>query len=127
MFHPGDLMSKGKILVVDDDAFFRALCSYFLTSGGFFVKSASTGAEALGLVDNEIFDIVITDLVMPVISGMEVLERTKQHNTLTDVIVITGHGSIETTIAALKAGAFYYIRKTLTQDELRHTEEIHPR
>src|SRR3990170_8404014 len=114
-------MSKGKILVVDDDAFFRALCSDILTSGGFFVKSASTGTEALGLVDNESFDIVITDLVMPVVSGMEVLERTKQHNTLTDVIVITGHGSIETAIAALKAGAFDYIRKPLNEDELLHT------
>ena len=114
-------MSKGKILVVDDDAFFRALCSDILTSGGYLVKSASTGAEALGLVDNESFDVVITDLVMPVVNGMEVLERTKQHNTLTDVIVITGHGSIETAIAALKAGAFDYIRKPLNEDELLHT------
>lgn len=114
-------MSKGKILVVDDDAFFRALCSDILTSGGFFVKTASNGGEAIELVDNETFDIVVTDLVMPNVSGMDVLDRTKRHNTLTDVIVITGHGSIETAIAALKAGAFDYIRKPLNEDELLHT------
>lgn len=114
-------MSKGKILVVDDDAFFRALCSDILTGGGFLVKAVSSGAEAVDLIESEPYDIVITDLVMPGVSGMEVLERTKQHNTLTDVIVITGHGSIESAIGALKSGAFDYIRKPLNEDELLHT------
>ncbi|HAO92321.1 MAG: hypothetical protein A2X93_05740 [Deltaproteobacteria bacterium GWC2_56_8] len=114
-------MSKGRILVVDDDAFFRVLCADILTSGGFFVKTATTGVEAVNIVETEPVDIVITDLVMPDIDGMEVLERTKQHNTLIDVIVVTGHGSIETAIAALKTGAFDYIRKPLNEDELLHT------
>ncbi len=112
---------KGTILVVDDDAFFRVLCSDILTAGGYSVKTASTGADAIRLVDSEPVDIVITDLVMPDLSGLEVLQRTKQHNTLIDVIVITGHGSIETAIEALKSGAFDYIRKPLNEDELLHT------
>lgn len=114
-------MNKGKILVVDDDAFFRVLCSDILMNGGFSVKSAPSGLDALNIIENEDFDIIITDLVMPEIGGLEVLQRTKQHNTLIDVIVITGHGSIETAIEALKRGAFDYIRKPLNEDELLHT------
>ncbi|MDO8427346.1 MAG: diguanylate cyclase [Deltaproteobacteria bacterium] len=112
---------KGKILVADDDAFFRVLCSDILTAGGFSVKSVSTGMDAVKVIESEPIDIVITDLVMPDIGGIEVLQRTKQHNTLTDVIVITGHGSIETAIEALKNGASDYIRKPLNEDELLHT------
>ncbi|MBI1912315.1 MAG: diguanylate cyclase [Deltaproteobacteria bacterium] len=114
-------MYKGKILIVDDDAFFRVLCSDILSNGGFFVKAASSGQDALNIIEKEPIDIVITDLVMPDISGLEVLQRTKQLNALIDVIVITGHGSIESAINALKSGAFDYIRKPLNEDELLHT------
>lgn len=114
-------MDKGKILVVDDDAFFRVLCSDILTGAGFSVKTASNGAEAVGVIDESQFDVVITDLVMPDMSGLEVLQRSKQHNTLSDVIVITGHGSMESAINALKNGAFDYIVKPLNEDELLHT------
>ena len=114
-------MVKGKILVVDDDAFFRALCSDILKGGGFAVKTASSGLEAISIVENEPIDVVITDLVMPDAGGLEVLQRTKQHNTLTDVIVITGHGSIESAVKALKSGASDYITKPLNEDELIHT------
>ena len=99
-------MSKGRILVVDDDAFFRVLCSDILTGGGFFVRTASTGKEAVALVEAEGFDMVITDLVMPDMNGIEVLGRVKQYNALVDVIVITGHGSIESAIDLVKEGAF---------------------
>ncbi len=111
-------INKGKILLVDDDAFFRTVCSDILTNRGFTVKRASKGAEAINLIENEDFDIVITDLVMPDVGGLEVLQRTKQHNTLVDVIVVTGHGSIDTAVEALKNGAFDYIRKPLNEDEL---------
>ncbi|MEK6758606.1 MAG: diguanylate cyclase [Deltaproteobacteria bacterium] len=114
-------MRKGKILIVDDDAFFRVLSSDILTAGGFQVKTASTGLEAISMIENDEFDIVITDLVMPDINGLEVLQKTKQINTLIDVIVVTGHGSIESAIEALKNGAFDYIRKPANEDELLHT------
>lgn len=114
-------MEKGMILVVDDDAFFRVLCSDILKGAGFAVKTASSGLEAISIVENEPIDVVITDLVMPDAGGLEVLQRTKQHNTLTDVIVITGHGSIESAVKALKSGAFDYITKPLNEDELIHT------
>src|SRR5574340_1157528 len=115
------VMDKGKILIVDDDAFFRTVCSDMLVSNGYAVKLASKGYEAINFIENEDFDVVITDLVMPDVSGMEVLQRTKQKNTLVDVIVVTGHGSIDTAVEALKNGAFDYIRKPLNEDELIHT------
>ncbi|MBI5561425.1 MAG: diguanylate cyclase [Deltaproteobacteria bacterium] len=114
-------MKKARVLVVDDDAFFRTLCSDILTGGGYEVVAAATGAEAVGIVETEPVDVVITDLVMPDLSGLDVLQRTKQHNALIDVIVITGHGSIESAIEALKSGAVDYIRKPLNGVELLHT------
>jgi len=114
-------MSNGKILIVDDDAFFRTVSTDILTGGGYAVSTAPGGAEAIRLIEREHFDIVLTDLVMPDIGGMDVLHRTKQHNTLIDVIVVTGHGSIESAIEALKSGAFDYIRKPVNEDELLHT------
>lgn len=114
-------MDKSNILIVDDDAFFRTLTSDILKKGGHNISTASSGAEALKVIEKDSIDIVITDLVMPGIGGIEVLERTKQHNTLIDVIVVTGHGTIETAINALKKGAFDYIRKPLNEEELLHT------
>ncbi len=114
-------MGKGRILVIDDDAFFRVLCSDMLAGCGYSVKTASSGKEALAVLEDESFDIVVTDLVMPDLSGIEVLERVKQQNTLTDVILVTGHGSIESAIAALRSGAFDYIMKPLNEAELLHT------
>lgn len=111
-------MNKGKILVVDDDAFFRTLASDILKNGGYSVKTASSGREALSLIENEGFDVVLTDLVMPDMDGMAVLEKTKQHDIFIDVIMVTGHGTIETAITAMRSGASDYIRKPLHEDEL---------
>lgn len=111
-------MNKGRILVVDDDALSRALCRDMLVGGGFYVKGASSGPEALEILEEEDFDIVVTDLIMPGMDGLELLEQTKQHNALIDVVVVTGHGSMESAIAALKKGAFDYINKPVSEAEL---------
>lgn len=111
-------MSQGRILIVDDDQFFRNLYAEILESDGYKVVKALSGKEAVIYLDSHEVDLVITDLIMPEIDGQEVLERTKQHNALTDVIVITGHGTIESAIAALKSGAFDYLRKPVNKDEL---------
>lgn len=116
-----DRMDKYSILVVDDDALFRTLCSDILTNEGFFVATASCGGDAIRMIENdEPVDIVITDLVMPDMDGVEVIHRVKQHNALIDVIVLTGHGSIGSAVEALKNGAFDYIRKPLDEHELLH-------
>ncbi|MBE9528586.1 MAG: diguanylate cyclase [Proteobacteria bacterium] len=111
-------MNYGTILVVDDDALSRALCTDILTNAGHKVTTAASGHEALGALKEENFDVVVTDLVMPGMDGIEVLEGVKQYNALIDVVVITGHSSIESAITALKKGAFEYIRKPLHADEL---------
>jgi len=114
-------MHKGKILVVDDDAFFRTLCLDILTGNGFLVQTATSGAEAINRVEDSAIDIVITDLVMPDMNGLDVIRNAKQINALIDVIVITGHGTIESAIEALKNGAYDYVRKPFTEEELIHT------
>ena len=111
-------MSQGKILIVDDDQFFRSLYSEILLSQGYNVASSESGADAIEYVKLNHVDLVITDLMMPDMNGQEVLERTKQYNALTDVILITGHGTIDSAIAALKSGAFDYLRKPVNKDEL---------
>jgi diguanylate cyclase (GGDEF)-like protein len=111
-------MNNGTILVVDDDALSRTLCTDILTGAGHTVTSAATGSEALEVLKDGDFDVVVTDLVMPGMDGIEVLEGVKQYNALIDVVVVTGHSSIESAITALKKGAFEYIRKPLHADEL---------
>lgn len=114
-------MKRARILVVDDDEFFRFLCSDILTSAGYEVVVAICGAEAIKIIENESLDVVITDLIMPDMNGLELLQRIKQYNTFIEVIVITGYGSIETAVEALKNGAIDYIRKPLNGVEILHT------
>ncbi|MBI5236332.1 MAG: diguanylate cyclase [Deltaproteobacteria bacterium] len=116
-------MNKGKILVVDDDAFFRKVFTDHLSSAGYNVTGVSSGAVALNIVENEPVDLVITDIVMPEMSGVDLLHKIKQHNSLIDVIVVTGHGTIESAIETLKSGAFDYLRKPVNEIELLHTVE----
>lgn len=112
-------MPKGKILVVDDKEPMRALCSKLLEGEGFEVQTASTGREALDLLMPGNFDLAIVDLVLPDISGLEVLKRTRQVNESIDFIIMTGHASIESAIDCLKNGASDYITKPLHNEEFK--------
>jgi len=114
-------MRKDSILIVDDDEFFRAVCSDVLTAAEFSVLTASCGAEAMEIISAEEVDIVLTDLVMPGMDGIALLEGVKQQNALIDVILITGHSSVESAVNALKNGAFDYINKPVNADVLLHT------
>ena len=114
-------MEKGRILVVDDDAFFRVMINDILKNEGYDVLSASSGEDAIKILDVENVDIVVTDLFMHEIDGIELLHKAKQINALVDVILVTGHGSIESAVKALKLGAFDYIRKPFDAEELAHT------
>jgi DNA-binding NtrC family response regulator len=81
------------------------------------------GAQALKIFTNNDFDCVITDLRMPNLSGMELLEKIKTINTETPVVVITAFGEVETAVSAMKAGAFDYINKPFNRDEILLTLE----
>ena len=102
---------EGNILVADDEKAMRELLARALLSKGFTVETASNGAEALEKIQEQPFDMLITDLVMPNIVGMELVQKARQILPDLIVIVITGNATLETAIQALKQGAYDYITK----------------
>jgi two-component system response regulator AtoC len=112
--------SKGSILVVDDEPAMRLLLSSILKDEGYEVAAAATGEEALQLVARQHFRLVITDLKMPGISGLELLSRIKRDDPETAVILLTAFGSVEGAVEAMRQGAAHYLLKPLANpDELR--------
>jgi DNA-binding NtrC family response regulator len=89
-----------------------------LKAVGYDVRSAATGQEGLELLKKGTLDVVITDLRLPGASGLELLQACKQHSPRTEVIVITAHGSVETAVEAMKLGAYDYITKPFSMEEL---------
>lgn len=107
-----------KILVVDDEEIIRESLSYVLKKEGYVVEEAVNGKEAYSKIKENTFDLVISDLEMPVMKGTELLEEIKKLNIKTSVIVITAFGSLDTAIKALRSGASDYILKPVEFDEL---------
>ena len=108
-----------KVLVVDDDASLRRIVEYNLAEEGHAVATAASGEEALRALERSRFDLVVTDIKMPGMDGMELLRRVKTASPGTEVIVITAFGTIEMAVEAMKAGAFEYITKPFNRDELK--------
>lgn len=108
-----------KILLIEDDPGSRETLVKLLKGSGFAMKECSSGKEGLHLLSEERFDIVISDLFLPDMNGIEILTRVKHDSPRTEVILITGHASAETAVKAMKEGAFDYITKPLNIDELR--------
>lgn len=106
------------VLVVDDEEIIRDSLSFVLSKEGYDVESASNGREALEKILANPPDVVITDIEMPEMKGMELLDKVSQVSPQTFVIIITAYGSIETAIQALRKGAADYILKPLEFDEL---------
>lgn len=102
---------KGKALVIDDDLVTLDLFEFELCSQGLDVALASSGEKGLALLESDEFDVVLTDLNMPDINGIEMLRRSKQLQPETEVIIVTGDDSTERAVAAIQAGAFDYIVK----------------
>jgi two-component system, NtrC family, response regulator HydG len=107
------------ILVVDDEPLVRRSLSEFLTLEGYTVSSASNGREALNMLKDYLADIVISDMKMPELDGIHLLGELKQNFPATSVIMITGYGSIENAVEAIKQGAFDYITKPIIDNEIR--------
>ncbi|HEX9996562.1 MAG TPA: sigma-54 dependent transcriptional regulator [Abditibacterium sp.] len=106
------------ILLVDDQSSMRLTLTALLKGAGHTLAQAGTGADALEKIAKNDFDLVITDLKLDQISGMEVLKASKTQNPQTEVIMLTGYGSIETAVAAMKAGAIDYLTKPIDTEEL---------
>jgi DNA-binding NtrC family response regulator len=109
---------NGKILVVDDDLEMCGLLSDVLRGEEFSVITSNDSLEASKILKKEEFDIIITDLKMKGLKGLDLLEETKQVSPLTPVIIITAFGTIESAIQAIKMGAYDYITKPFQMDEL---------
>ncbi|HVO74404.1 MAG TPA: sigma-54 dependent transcriptional regulator [Ignavibacteriaceae bacterium] len=107
-----------RILVVDDEEIIRESLSYVLKKEGYTVEEAANGKAALDKLLQEPFDLVITDLEMPVMKGIRLLEEVKKLNIQTYVIIITAYGSLDSAISALRAGASDYILKPIEFDEI---------
>ncbi|MCK4395830.1 response regulator [candidate division WOR-3 bacterium] len=107
------------ILIVDDESVVCKSCEKILKLKGHEVDSALSGQEALGKIEKKRYDVVITDLKMPGIDGMKLLNIVKEKYEEVDVIMITGYASIDTAVEAMKLGAFDYIPKPFTPEELR--------
>lgn len=109
------------ILLVEDDRFFREMFSDLLQAEGYQVETASCGSDGLEMLAKGQYSLVITDLVMPDISGLEILSRVRESHPTVDVIMVTGNANLESAIFALKLGARDYLVKPVNPDEFRHS------
>lgn len=110
---------KIKILVVDDEITVGQSIRQAILSDSFEIDTALSGEEALKKDEKEIYDLIITDLMMPGISGLDLLQAVKQIRAETIVIMVTGYPTIKSAIQSIKMGAFDYIAKPFTPNELR--------
>ena len=108
-----------KILVVDDEEGARDLFNTILTDEGYDVSLANGGEEALGLFKSYPFNLVITDIKMPVMDGLQLLQEIRKMGSKTDVIIVTAYGEVESYLKAMSLGAAEYINKPIRIKELK--------
>src|SRR5690348_14350992 len=108
-----------RFLVVDDEASIRKLCMAIGEKLGFAVSEAENGEAALVCMERESPEIVMADLKLPQMSGVELLRRIKTIHAATEVAIMTGHGTIESAVDAMKLGAYDYIEKPFRVEKMR--------
>jgi ATP-dependent Lon protease len=108
-----------RVLVVDDEEIARTNIEHVLTKEGHEIEIACNGLEALEKVENREFDLIITDLKMERVSGLQLLETMKRIAPLTDIIMVTGYATVDSAVDALTKGAAYYLAKPFKLDDLR--------
>ena len=112
------MSSKGIIHIIDDEPVIHDVLAHLLTSEGYEVEISASGEEALEKFPSRSFDVILLDLLMPGMDGIEVLRRVKKIDPLAGVIIITAYGSVESAIAAMKIGALDYVQKPFKHDDL---------
>jgi two-component system response regulator HydG len=108
-----------RVLVVDNDILHARTVGEGLSRLGYQCTVAGSGSEGAKRIAQEAFDVVVTDLMMNDIGGLQILERAKQASAETEVIVVTGHGTVPSAVAAMQQGAFTYLQKPLDLGQLR--------
>lgn len=106
------------VLVVDDEPGFRNLLEWELKNRGMNVELAENGAQGVQKAGETKFDVIITDITMPQMDGLKLLEEVKKNNPDTEVIVATGFGAVETAVHAMKKGAFDFVLKPYDLEHL---------
>ncbi len=112
------MSTKGLIHIIDDEPVIHDVLGQLLTSEGYEVELSSSGEEALEKFPSPSFDVVLLDLLMPGMDGIEVLRRIKKIDPAVPVIIITAYGSVESAISAMKMGALDYVQKPFKHDDL---------
>ena len=113
-----NMEDKGSVLVVDDELGARESMRMILKNQ-FDVSTADNGDKAVAFIEEHDFDVVITDIRMPGISGIELLEKIKETNPVTAVLMVTAYAALDTAKRAMRLGAYDYIEKPFKPDELR--------
>ena len=118
--------NKENILVVEDEDIARKNLEHILVKTGYDVISVNNGKKAIELLQSRTIDLVITDLKMEQVDGMQVLRKTKELQPYTEVIMITGYATVDSSVEAMHQGAYYYIAKPYKIEEVRNVpfEEI---
>jgi DNA-binding NtrC family response regulator len=111
-------MKDAKILLVDDEVVFTNNMSKLLSRRGYQVKTANSGCEALAILMDNAIDVMVLDLKMPGIDGIATIREVKKLGLLNEVLILTGHGSIDLALEALKIGAYDYVTKPCEITEL---------
>ncbi|MBX3462484.1 MAG: sigma-54-dependent Fis family transcriptional regulator [Planctomycetes bacterium] len=111
-------MAAPRVLVVDDEPDLAESCAYFLTRAGYAARTAGSAVEAQERMAAEAFDVVVTDVRMPRMSGMELLATIKQRDPDVEVLLLTGYPDLPTAVAAIKQGAFDYLAKPYAEKDL---------
>src|SRR5687767_9383069 len=115
----GAANAKGRhLLIVDDDAAQRSLLTSFLTSQGFVTSAAASGEEALEMLKNGAYDMMISDVRMTGISGLETLRRAREQHATLPVLLVTAYADIREAVDAMRDGALNYLAKPIDLDEL---------
>ncbi|RPI33076.1 MAG: sigma-54-dependent Fis family transcriptional regulator [Nitrospiraceae bacterium] len=107
-----------RVLVADDEEPLRRLLKKELSRKGFYVEVASDGTQALDLLRNSTYDVILLDIMMPGVNGIEVMKKLKEDSSSPAIIVLTGKATVETAVEAMKSGAYDYLTKPYKLDEL---------
>jgi DNA-binding NtrC family response regulator len=111
-------MKGSKVLLVDDEVVFTTNMSKLLNTRGYRVTPVNSGDAAIQALEKESFDVVVLDLKMPGMDGLTTLKEIKKLGLFTETLILTGHGSIDTALEAIKLGAYDYLTKPCEIDEL---------
>ena len=117
-----------KVLIVDDEKSMRVTLSEFLRMEGYEIDAAADAFTAFQMMDEKKYDIIVTDIIMPRITGIELLERIREKSQTIQIIIMTGEPTVDTAVKAVQSGANDYLTKPIKKEifvsAIRHAEKV---